>query len=140
MSSRITRTQAFRRLGARPRSLFLAWWSARSPDDRLVAVTLWLHEFAGPAGKMVYERLEFGDWQEGACSRAFFEDLAWAVAHCGGIVSVVISVRDWSALPLIRTAECYPAPNVQMRVVSFDSTKGAFKLEQVDAKALARAA
>jgi hypothetical protein len=57
---------------------------------------------------MVCAKTDWGDWHQGNGSRTFFEDLQWAVEHCGGIVRVVVAVRDTKALPQVRMAECYP--------------------------------
>ncbi len=128
MASKWTRTQAFRLYDTEPRNPNWSW-SARSAHT--VVVTLWKDEFIGPAGSMTYERHSHGDWHKGIGSRFFFEDLAWALAHCGGIVRVIVAVRDRTAFPSVRTAECYPGKNLMMRVTHLDPVAGAFKLEQV---------
>jgi hypothetical protein len=80
---------------------------------------------------MSYERHGFGNWHKGNGSKFFFEDLAWAVAHCGGIVRVIVAIRDGSVFPLVRTMECYPSKKLMMRVKHLDPVAGAFRLEQV---------
>jgi hypothetical protein len=79
---------------------------------------------------MVCTRSGWDDWHQGNGSRAFFEDLRWAVEHCGGLVRVVVAVRDPKAFPRVRMAECYPCRNLYFRVVHFDAATGAFTLEQ----------
>jgi hypothetical protein len=128
MASKWTRNQAFRLYNTKPRNPNWSW-SARSADR--VVVTLWKDEFTGPAGRMTYERHGFGNWHKGNGNKFFFKDLAWAVAHCGGIVRVIVAVRDRDAFPRVRVAECYPSKNVIMRVTHLDPLAGAFKLEQV---------
>jgi hypothetical protein len=128
MASKWSRIQAFRFLGAEPRNPFWSW-SARSADT--VVVTLWKEEFTGPAGRMTYERHGHGNWHKGNGNKFFFKDLAWALAHCGGIVRVIVAVRDRSAFPRVRMAECYPSKNLLMRVTHVDPVTGAFRLEQV---------
>jgi hypothetical protein len=128
MANKWTRTASFRFYNTEP--LNHNWsWSARSAGT--VVVTLWKHEFAGPAGRMIYERRGFGDWHKGNGNKFFFEDLAWALAHCGGIVRVIVAVRNWGAFPRVRTAECYPSKKLLMRLTHLDPVAGAFKLEQV---------
>jgi hypothetical protein len=125
-----TRTACFRFYNTDP--LNPNWsWSAVSADGKTVVVTLWLDEFKGQAGKMVYARQGLGDWHKGSGSRFFFEDLAWAVANCGGIVRVVVAVRDPRQTGRAKTLECYPRKDLVMRVVHVDPKTGAFRLEQV---------
>jgi hypothetical protein len=88
-------------------------------------------ELTGPAGKMVYDRSDLGDWYDGNGSRFLFEDLAWSLANCGGIVRVIVAVRDRRASPHVRMAECYPQKNLFMRITHLDPEKRAFRLEQV---------
>ena len=130
MATKWTHVQAFLALGTIPLNRFWSW-SARSVDGRTVAVTLWREQLRGLAGRMVCTRSDWGDWHQGNGSRAFFADLKWAVEHCGGIVRVVVAVRDPKALPQVRMAECYPCRNLYLRVVHFDRITGAFTLEQV---------
>ena len=129
MASKWTRTQSFLDYNTELRNPY--FWSARSADGKTVAVSLWKDGFEGPAGRMVYNRSSMEDWYDGSGKRRFFEDLAWAVTHCDGIVRVIIAVRDLSAFPRVRTAECYPCKNLLMRVTHLDPVAGAFKLEQV---------
>jgi hypothetical protein len=78
---------------------------------------------------MVYWRHGWGYWRSNG--RSFFDDLMWAMANCGGIVRVIVVVRDRTANPRARTADCYPAKDLLMRVVHFDPAAGSFRLEQV---------
>jgi len=125
---KFTRTAAFQFYNTKPRNPFWSW-SARSKHE--LVVTLWKHEFQGPAGNMVYSKNNLQDWHTGTGSRAFIQDLAWALTHCGGLVRVIVVVRDESALPAIRASECYPCKNLVMRVTHLDPATGAFSLEQV---------
>jgi hypothetical protein len=129
MAKKLTRVAAFRSYNTELPNPYR--WSARSPDGKTVAVSLWKDEFEGPAGRMVYNRSSMEDWYDGSGKRRFFEDLAWAVTHCDGIVRVIVAVRDTSAFPHVRTAECYPCKNLLMRVTHLDPVAGTFRLEQV---------
>jgi hypothetical protein len=130
MADRWTRSAAFRFYNAKPSNLNWSW-SARSADGKTVVVTLWKHEFRGPAGKMVYARSGLGNWHDGNGSRTFIKDLVWSLANCAGIVRVIVVTRDWSVSPCVRTAECYPQKNLMMRITHVDLETGAFRLEQV---------
>jgi hypothetical protein len=129
MEIEMTRLKAFRELGTNPKNRFRSW-SARSTDGGTVAVTLWKDELRGPAGSMVYWRHGWGDWNR-SNGRSFFEDLIWAVLNCGAVVSVIVVVRDRGPDLRVRTADCYPAKNLMMRVTHLDPVAGAFRLEQV---------
>lgn len=124
----MTRTSAFGRYGVRLRNI-MSRWSGVSADGLTVAVSLWRHEFDGPGGAMVYDKADSSDWKNGIAKRDFFRNLQWAADHCQGIVRVVIVVRD--ASDPSRTMDCYPTPNVIMRVVALDTLRSTFRLEQV---------
>lgn len=124
----MTRTAAFGRYGIRLRNV-MNRWSGVSADGLTVAVSLWKHEFSGPAGEMVYDKADSSDWKNVVAKREFFRDLQWAVDHCEGVIRVVVVVRDPSDPS--RTIDCYPAPNVVMRVTALDTVGSTFRLEQV---------
>jgi hypothetical protein len=130
----MTRKRAFGCYGARPRNP-MTDWSAISSDGRTVAVSLWLDEFRGRARAMVYEKIHTDDWLPGPGKRLFFEHLQYALDHCSGLVRIVVSKRDPANRS--RTIDCYPAPNVIMRIAYLDVRRDAFRLEQIvpDSKA-----
>ena len=128
MARKWTHTEAFRYHNTVSRNPNWSW-SARSSDGKTVAVSLWKDEFKGPIGRMVYDRPGTADWYDGPGKRYFFQDLACAVANCGGIVRVVLVVRD--PLEPGRALECYPQKNWLMRVTRLDPKAGAFRLVQV---------
>lgn len=130
MTTKCTRAQAFLALGTIPHNPQRSW-SARSIDKKTVAISLWKDQLRGPAGRMTCSKIDWGDWHQGYESRIFFEDLQWAVDHCGGIVRVVVAVRDPKVLPQVRMAECYPCRNLYLRVIHCDLVTGSFTLEQV---------
>lgn len=133
----MTRTAAFGRYGIRLRNV-MSGWSGVSADGSTVAVSLWRHEFSGPAGAMVYDKADSSDWKNVAAKRDFFADLQHAVDRCGGMVRVVMVVRDPSDPS--RAIDCYPAPNVVMRVAALDTVGLTFRLEQLDPGLLKSAA
>ena len=137
MANKWTRTAAFRFFNTKPRNPNWSW-SARSADGLTVVVTLWKHELIGTAGSMVYYRPDLGDWHRGNGSKFFFEDMAWALANCGGVVRVIVAVRDPNAGPRVRAVECYPQKNLFMRITHLDPKTGAFRLEQVAPAASAK--
>src|ERR1700737_4081295 len=72
--------------------------------------------YARPHGTRRRHDDSLGDWFRGPGSRYLFKDLAWALGHCRGIVSVIVAVRDRKVSPRVRMAECYPRRNLLMRV------------------------
>jgi hypothetical protein len=128
MEAKLTRSKAYRFFGTRPKNVYRSL-SARSEDGCSVAITLWRDQLRGPPGHMVYELLNWGDWHRGNC-RSFFKDLEHAVDNCGGIVFIVLVVRDLTNVAQVRTADCYPVKNWAMRITHLDSATGSFRLEQ----------
>jgi hypothetical protein len=67
-------------------------WSARSPDGRTVAVTVWRRDIVGDEVNM------FGKMKRqppNAAGRERIENLLWAKDHCGDLFRVVvIEARD----------------------------------------------
>jgi hypothetical protein len=106
--------------------------SGRSADDGTVAVSLWQDELGSQDGRIVFSRLDWGDWYDGPGRRYWFEDLAWARDHCGNIVRLVISVRDRHASGRVQTLDNFARPNVLLRVTHLDPAVGAFRLEQIN--------
>jgi len=125
----MTRKKAFSDLGTKLKNPRRDLW-ARSADGGKVAVSLWKDEIRGRAGSLVCSRSGWGEWHR-APYRDFLHALAWALKKCGGIVNVVVVVRDEQAMPRVRTADCYPASNLRMRVTHLDLVAGSFRLEQV---------
>lgn len=123
----MTRTKSFRQLNALLSCPYR--WSGKSTDGKTVVVSLWRDEFVGPAGAMVYEKGDTNDWVDGPAKREFFRHLRWALDHCGGIVRVVVAVRDLA--DRARASDCYPAPKLILRIAELDAINGAFRLEQV---------
>ncbi|MET4045448.1 hypothetical protein ABIC03_007180 [Bradyrhizobium sp. RT6a] len=113
-------------------------WSGMSADRKIVAVSLWRDGFRGPGGRMIYEKSDTSDWADGPAKHLFFRHLQHAVDHSDGLVRVVMVVRD-SSKPA-RTIDCYPAPNVIMRIASLDTVRLTFRLEQTDPGPLKSAA
>ena len=129
MARKGTQTAAFEYFGTvrkNPR-----WsWSAKSPDGKAVAVTLWQDEFEN-GGKTYRSR-----GNPAGASRAggteLLENLQWALDNCDGKVRVVMAkAKDIKADP--RSIEtCFPHPKLVMKVVELDVTRRHFVLERFD--------
>lgn len=128
MTRTFTRREAFRAFGI---TLDNVNWSLSgvSADGSMVVVSLWRDELKWPSGSLVYDKPNTQDWKDGPGKRRFFEHLQFAIDHCDGLVHIVVSVRD--PYDPVRTIDCYPRPNVVMRVGHLDVSQCAFRLEQV---------
>jgi hypothetical protein len=129
MTRKWTQTAAFEHFGTvrkNPR-----WsWSAKSPDGKTVAVTLWQDEFEN--GGQTYRSRGNLAGTSRAGRTELMENLQWALDHCGGLVRVVMAkAKDVNADP--RSIElCFPHPKLVMKVVELDKASGHFVLERVD--------
>ena len=130
MATRGTRKDAFSSYGISLRNVNWSL-SGRSEDDRTVAVSIWEKELTGRTGELIYGRPSWGDWYDGLGRRYFFEDLAWARDNCGGIVRIVLSIREQDDSEPAKVAESYADHSLLMRVTHMDPETGAFRLEQV---------
>ena len=107
-------------------------WSARSEDGKTVAITCWIDRFEhGTALYRSHTRIGGDDWQSRPGHNEMIGNLAWARDNCEGEVRVVVAVsRDPNANPR-SIKECYPQPNLRMRVMGLDEATGDFVLERI---------
>ncbi len=131
MAKNWTLSQSFERLGTVPKNK--RWsWSGRSADGKKVSVTLWQDLFQN--GTMIYQSTATGTeegWVGSNGHLELIENLAWARDHLDGEVSVIIAVaKDKTASPR-SIAECFPQPNLIMRVIELDENSGDFTLERI---------
>lgn len=131
MAKKWTLSQSFERLGTVPKNK--RWsWSGISADGKRVSVTLWQDLFDN--GTMIYRSIASGSEQGWVGSNGHLEligNLKWARDHLDGEVSVIIAVaRDKTASPR-SIAECFPQPNLIMRVIELDENSGDFTLERI---------
>jgi hypothetical protein len=116
--------------GANPR-----WsWSARSEDGKTVVLTLWKDGIRVQGQSVTYDSFDLegsGEWQKRPGNRERIENLKWARDNCGGLFRVVITVaKDTAAIPR-SIAECFPKPNLTMRLLDLNEQTGEFRAESI---------
>jgi hypothetical protein len=58
-------------------------------------------------------------------------NLAWARDHCGGELRTIIAKpKDRSASPR-SIDECFPRPDIRMRLIHLDESSGDFVIERI---------
>lgn len=109
-------------------------WSARSPDNNLVVLTLWRDDFDYSTHPVSYS--SFGNktelWSGRPGNRERLENLIWVRDHCDGLFRVAITVaKDTNAQPR-EIATCAPQPRMVMRLLELDEQIGEFRAELAD--------
>lgn len=131
MAKTWTLSQSFDSLGTVPKNKRSSW-SGRSSDGKKVSVTLWRDLFEN--GTMLYRSTASCSqegWEGSSGHLELVENLAWARDNLDGKVSVIIAVaKDKNASPR-SIQECFPQPNLIMRVVELDENSGDFALERI---------
>lgn len=65
-------------------------------------------------------------------NRERIENLKWARDHCDGLFRVVVTVaRDTKEIPR-HIADCFPKPNLVMRITDLDEETGEFRAVSMD--------
>jgi hypothetical protein len=107
-------------------------WSGRSDDGETVVLALWADHAHRENGLWVYDDREWFDDQPdppGAAER--LENLKWAQDRCGGLFRVVyVKGKDGGHSAV---AECYPQPNLRMKITNLDPSTGRFRAVQASA-------
>lgn len=104
-------------------------WSARSETE--VIMTFWLPGFKG--GKRYESEALSPDapWLNLPGNKERLENLIWAWDHGDRLLRVIVVVpRDESA-PSWEIGECYPKPNMIMRITKLNRETGEFDAELV---------
>lgn len=111
-------------------------WSARSEDGKTVVLALWQDdfEFIKDENKSIYHAKAPEDDAEGRNrpgNQERLENLKWAKEHCDGIFHVVIVIaKDKDASPR-EIKECFPRPDLIMKVEELDENTGEFRAVSV---------
>src|SRR5450755_3020468 len=92
MSSYCSRTRAFAGYGLKLKNVRNSL-SARCEKEAKVAISVWQDEFKRDAGRLVYDRSDWGDWYHGPSRREFIENLVWARDHHESHINVVVCIR-----------------------------------------------
>jgi hypothetical protein len=107
-------------------------WSGRSADGKTVAVTVWQDKFEN--GIELYRshtHLGESGWQSRPGHNELIKNLAWARDYCNGEVRIIIAIaKDKHASPRA-IQECFPRPDIVMRVTKLEESTGDFVLERI---------
>jgi hypothetical protein len=110
-------------------------WSGRSEDGKTVVLTLWQdHLVKGENKSLIYHakaREDAAEWLKRPGNRERLENLKWAKEHCQGLFRVVIGIaEDVNARPR-EIKECFPHPNLTMKITELDENTGEFRAVSV---------
>jgi len=133
MAQKLGLAECFKRYDAKGRNT--RWsWSARSADGKTVVLTLWKDGISVSNGLTTYDSFSpdgRAAWIDTSGNRERLENLVWARDNCGGEFRVVITVaKDVNAAPR-SIAECYPQPNLRMRITDLNEQTGEFRAVSV---------
>lgn len=102
-------------------------WSGRSLDGKTVSVTFWQDLFEGK--ERVYRSTSHkaqDKWYGSRGHKELIANLAHARDNCEGVLKIIVAIPiDPDASPR-EIKECFPAPNMEMRLVSLDPATGEF--------------
>jgi hypothetical protein len=125
---RITKTEAFKRLGVRPKNI--RWsWSGRSDDGKVVGVTFWEDLLKREGERLVYEVAGYRpDVRTRPGFSELMDNLSWARDKCGGRIRfMIVKAEDIRAEP--RRGVSHSPSDIVMKVTHLDTDTGAFRAE-----------
>jgi hypothetical protein len=136
MARKYTRTDAFAHFDAA--LVNSRWsWSARSADQKTVVLALWQHALKKEGDRWVYRdyQIEGRAWgKDKPGNRERIENLKYAIEHCAGRFRVVIEIaKDVNANPR-EAQECFPKPQLVMKVTDLNQDTGEFSAISIDDK------
>jgi hypothetical protein len=104
--------------------------SAISSDGTIVVVAMWEDEILRlDDGRIIYQS-RFGPTLRGKSQRInlqWIAHLKWALAHCHGLIRVVVlTAQDPQANPRI-VKSCHPDDTLVMRIIRLDTKTGVFE-------------
>lgn len=108
-------------------------WSARNEARGIVAVTFWQDRFErGTALYRSHTHSHDPNWLRSPGLPELIENLAWARDNCDGVVRIIIAIpKDRNASPR-EIKECFPKPEIRMRVTMLNEATGEFVCERID--------
>ena len=129
MAKTTTLAAAFQHFGTYPSNP--RWsWSAVSPDQKAVAVTLWEDQINPDCSVNFFGDEELERWQPKPGNKERIRNLKIARTNCGGRFHVVVvKARDPNEFPR-KIIDRYPA-DYMMRLVDLDEETGEFSAERV---------
>ena len=131
----MSKTDAFASFGTICKNV--RWsWSGRSPDGKTVALTFWKDRFTDfKARPIIYDDTGWDKPELVTSSpgnRERIENIRWALDHLNGEVRVVIATaKDVNVSPR-EIKDCYPQPNLRMRITDFIEATGEWRAESIE--------
>jgi hypothetical protein len=110
-------------------------WSARSPDGKVVVVTMWKDLITRQNGRMVYDdsgRDDLPNWKGQPGNAERIENLKWAMEHCGGLVRTVITVAKDPNVSPRDIVDCFPQRKLVMSIERLNQETGEVRLVSID--------
>lgn len=109
-------------------------WSGKSDDGETVAVTCWQDRFEkGIDLYRSHTHLGETGWQSRPGHNELIRNLAWARDNCDRIVRIIIATPVEPAASPRSIKECFPRPDIRMKIVTLDEASGDFVLERIKA-------
>lgn len=107
-------------------------WSGRSDDGKSVAITVWQDRFEkGIDLYRSHTHLGENGWQSRPGHNELIRNLAWARDNCDGVVRIIIAIAEDKTASPRTIKECFPRPDILMRVVELDESSGDFVLKRI---------
>ncbi len=102
-------------------------WSGKSHDGKTVSVTFWqdLFESKGRVYRSTPHKAQ-DKWYGSRGHRELIANLAHAKEHCEGVLKIIVAIPTDPKESPRKIKECFPAPNLVMRLVSLDPATGTF--------------
>jgi hypothetical protein len=126
MRKKWTHSSAFKFFGVKPKNS--RWsWSGRNEETHTVVHTLWQDGFRREGNTMISERTHGvvnSDDVRKPAYKEFVENMEYAQQHCNGEFRVIVAkAEDTTANPR-KIKECWPKPELRMKIRSFDASTG----------------
>jgi len=136
ISRKWTLAQAFAYFGAVATNRVWSW-SARSPDERTIVLTLWEDRVDRTSGRLIYDTMRHPKlhiWRDKLGNRDRIKNLQLAYGHPDVQVrAVIIKAKDLEARTRSIVSR-YPHPRLFLTITQFNPETGEFRAEETNKK------